>query len=400
MGFGLTYVYTHYYTDPSTADIYKYYTDAIEINQVAYQNPIHYLQLVLGINADAPYLQNYLTNTRNWQPHTAEWLNVIKATDYNFFNANRLVTRVNTVLLFFTGPNIWALVVWYCTISTWGLLLLYKALQPFVAGRLWLFKAVLFLTPSALFWQSAPMKEPLLLLGLGLFIYHFLALTKRFSWFTITVAAFSFWLIVLCKYYVAAALVLPCIGYGICTIKPKINPAYIYAWVLWGGVLAATASVYVSPQKNLFTILSNKRAEAVQSALYAEAKELMFTNRVEPHPVNYIKALPQTAHVAFLEPASLSKGALIAVSTLENSAILLLILYLLFTLKPPAANTPIVLFLAVYALVLLYIIAFTTPIAGGIVRYKTAAIPFLLVALVLAGNKNTQNHKLKHGAVV
>ncbi|MFH1322145.1 MAG: hypothetical protein ABII90_16025 [Bacteroidota bacterium] len=46
-------IYTYYYTDRKSADIFKYFDDGEIIYNTLFVNPVHYLQLVLGIDTDA-----------------------------------------------------------------------------------------------------------------------------------------------------------------------------------------------------------------------------------------------------------------------------------------------------------------------------------------------------------
>ena len=65
-GIGLTLVYTYYYPDRSTADIYKYFDDAQIIASTLPEHPKLYAELITGINDNDPQLESYVKQMKNW----------------------------------------------------------------------------------------------------------------------------------------------------------------------------------------------------------------------------------------------------------------------------------------------------------------------------------------------
>jgi hypothetical protein len=70
-------------------------------------------------------------------------------------------------------------------------------------------------------------------------------------------------------------------------------------------------------------------------------------------------------------------------ATLENLFVLALLLLFVIYAKRTIESPAVFWFLISYSLIMLFIIGFTTPVSGGLVRYKTAAIPFFLMALLM-----------------
>ena len=66
-GIALWYIYTYYYTDRSTSDIWKYFDDSEIMFRAAAQSPADYLRMLTGIGDDAPHIaQTYYQKMNFW----------------------------------------------------------------------------------------------------------------------------------------------------------------------------------------------------------------------------------------------------------------------------------------------------------------------------------------------
>lgn len=385
-GVGLTMVYTYYYTDRSTSDIYKYFDDGKVVYNVLKESPVDYFKLVTGIGANDTSLTHYLDDTKNWHEQTGEWLNLIKVKNFNYFNSNRLVTRFNAVVMLFSQGNIYVHVVFMCFLALLGSVGLYRALVSFYKGKEKLVVFIIFLLPSVLFWQSGVLKEGLLVFFLGLFIYHFLAFFQTKNWVNAICALLFFAFIVLCKYYVALAMLPGIVAFKWQGLTGNKNATYKFAYTFISIMAVMVVVLYVLPQYNPLNALCDKRNESIKSAIFGEANEMLFMDNVAPYPADVVKKLPEVLRIGFLEPLTITKKPVVLMASLENVMVLALILLFIFKAKWKLATPAVFWFLLSYALIILFVICFTTPVAGGLVRYKTAAIPFLLLALLMVAN--------------
>lgn len=383
-GTGLTLVYTYYYTDRSTSDIYKYFDDGKVIYNVLKESPADYLKLVTGIGADDPKLDHYLDDTKNWHEQSGEWLNLIKVKNFNYFNANRLVTRFNAVVMIFSQGNIYVHVVFMCFLGLIGGIALFRALAQFYQGKEKLLLFLIFLLPGVLFWQSGVLKEGLLIFFTGLFIYHFFTIfNKPKPLIHIAIAIIALLFIILCKYYVALAMAPGIVAYTWFGLAGKQNAGYKFAFTYLGLMLGMVVILYAAPKYNPLNTLCDKRDESIKSAVYGEAKELLFTDKVAPNPATVAGKLPEVIKLSFVEPLKLTTSPLILMATLENLLVLGLILLFIIYAQRRIESPAVFWFLVSYAGIILFVICFTTPVSGGLVRYKTAGIPFLLMALLM-----------------
>jgi hypothetical protein len=120
-GIGLTLVYTYYYPDRSTADIYKYFDDAQIIASTLPENPQLYAEFISGINDTDPQLETYVKQMKNWSAHSDQWLSYTQTRDFNIFNSNRIITRFNALLWPISLGNMYTHVLFMCFLSLFGL---------------------------------------------------------------------------------------------------------------------------------------------------------------------------------------------------------------------------------------------------------------------------------------
>ena len=65
-GFLLYLIYTYYYTDRSTSDIWKYYDDGMVMFSALREQPLGYLKMLIGIGNDGPHFEKYYDRMNHW----------------------------------------------------------------------------------------------------------------------------------------------------------------------------------------------------------------------------------------------------------------------------------------------------------------------------------------------
>lgn len=390
-GSGLVLIYTYYYTDRSTADIYKYFDDGKIIYSALQDHPLYYFQLVSGINSDDPRLEPYTSAMKNWSQLSGQWLDFTQTKDYNLFSSNRLVTRFNALIMPFSQGNIYIHVLFSCFFSLLGLTALYRQVRSRVKGNEALAFIVIFLLPSTLLWCSGVLKDGLVLAFLNLLLYLLLPPHKSLAvpikllrWIGILLLVF---LILLTKYYVLAALLLPFLAHALYRVFRQRIPAWtVYAVTAGLLFLLVLVQPLVYPHTTLWSVLAAKREEALKTAIWAEAKHQVFYHTTEPTASSVFKEVPAAVFSALFRPLppEAGKAPFLLLASLENMLLLGFFGWLLFRLDRTKRSDEYMLLFLSYSLVLAFIIGFTTPVTGGIVRYKTAFLPYLLLAAVIA----------------
>lgn len=387
----LIFIYTYYYPDRHTADIYKYYDDAVVINSALFKDPTAYFQLISGIGDQSENCMPYLKQMSNWAPHSEQWLAYAQTEDYNYFLSNRLITRIHAVLMPFSQGFIYTHGIFFNLFSMLGIVLFYRLVKtqlnlPFVA------LVVFCCLPSTLLWCSGLLKDCLVFSGVYIFFYALFSFKGQMNtYFRLATILLMILLLLYTKFYIVLALTLPVFWYVIelRIFKGKTRFSMIIFALI--GVL-----FLLSPLGNRAAqILSGKREEALKAAVFGDARHQSFYHNVDPNLLSIFKQTPVSFYDAFCFPMPWQSGnsPFVLLASLENLIPFVLLILMFFGFKRnKLSNLEFALLL--YGISLALIIGFTTPVTGGLVRYKTAFFPFIL--LVLANRSiwisNIQQH--------
>jgi len=392
-GFLLIGVYTCLHKDRSTADVYKFMDDAKVLQEVRKDNSLAFIKLVTGLYDSDNEFDHYLYKTGNWYSHDQNWLQYAQINDYNPFNANRFVTRINAVLWLITDGNIFLHVIIFAFAGFCGLIAYFKLFarycEAFTSKILFL---LLFFLPGILLWCSAPLKDTLIILFSGFFFYYLFhpsaGLLKRLS-----LCVLLFILMLFCKYYVAFATVPVVIALLFTQIKVLQHKLILARFTLPTALMLILYLVFhfAGYFPDIFQFLVDKRMESLKNAAFSEASSYLFTLPISNVFDYFLAALGAPALTLF-RPLFLESGfnLMLIPAVIENW---LLLFVLIFTIVFYQSKPHVILHLMWwYVMLLVLIIGFTSPLAGNIVRFKTAVLPAYLGLLMLLGNEL----KLKH----
>lgn len=384
-GITLYLIYTYYYTDRSKADIYRFYDDSAALYQLLFTHPKEFFTNLLGLSSDFSSGGKYAHLMNNWQ------------LPYNnpMYNDNRIVIRFHAILRIISFGSFNAHTVFFSFFSFTGLFLITKTFYQFI--RDW--KSEIFigtqLIPSVMFWTSGCLKESILMLGMGIFIYSIFN-EKKIRWYLrgLLIIA-SILLILLTKFYILAALLPATIGYFISQkFKPNWQPMVFILTIVFLGLLAAF-SHYIIPQINFLEILAFKQNNFVNLAVSEKAGSLITTTYLKPELTDILLKSPEALFNTLLRPYPWEAiGSIFKlIPMLENIFFLFFIGWIVWNHRKPS-HLRFVLFSISFVVVLYIIVGLSTPVIGGMVRYKVPALPFLWVAL-LAFAKRSQSYQQK-----
>jgi thiosulfate reductase cytochrome b subunit len=386
-GIGLTLVYTYYYPDRSTADIYKYFDDAQIIASTLPEHPQLYAELITGINDNDPQLESYVKQMKNWSAHSNQWLSYTQTRNFNIFNSNRIITRFNALLWPISLGNMYTHVLFMCFLSLCGLTALYRLSVNHIREKQLPLFIVIFLWPSVLFWCSGVLKDGLIISTLYFLLYVGLdkdKILKRKILYVLVIAGLIT-LLLITKYYVVLALIPAIIGMSIQGFRQSIKPLHAHALAIALCFIMMIGSSVVGFSPNGIDIIQAKREEALKAAILGDANHYLFVDNMENSAFGFIRKIPEALANGLFRPFLWETGnsPFIALTALENLVLILLIIGAIAFPDKKQLNDSKVWMLISFVLCLALIIGFTTPISGGIVRYKTAFIPAFCSALVL-----------------
>ncbi|MDF2436924.1 MAG: hypothetical protein K0Q95_1300 [Bacteroidota bacterium] len=385
-GVALWAIYTFYYKDRATADIYKYFDDSKIIADSLWVKPWDYLKMLTGIGNNTPEFDHYYSEMNYWA----------RKIDSNIYNDSHTIIRFNAIARLFSLGYYNVHTVFICFLSLTGLTAIYKTFVPYLQDKKKELILAVFLLPSVLFWGSGVLKEGLIFFALGLLIYHS---TKLFNIRSVLICLTSAFLLAFSKFYVWVAIV-PGIIFLLWVYKTSskyLLLKFISVFFIIGFVGLHIDS-FTNIQNPLVT-LSQKQYEFNQLA----SGELTDSNG------NPIPVAGSTIEIKTLEP-TLSSFLMNAPAALKNTLfrpyltemrspmmlmagaetlLIIFIILLCMIFAKPLINIKWehVLFCLSFVIIQFLIIGETTPILGAVARYKTIALPFLVIAFLFILDK-------------
>jgi len=154
------YVYTYHYGGGElTADAGMFFQESKVLHDVFYQSPSAFFQFLFGLNNDIDFINTYLESTTHWN------------SGQRFLpNDSRHVIRVNALLYFISNGEVIVHFIFFSFASFIGGVDLYQWLKKKSTLPPFILLTLLTLAPSVAFWGSSIIKEPLMVLGMCLFI--------------------------------------------------------------------------------------------------------------------------------------------------------------------------------------------------------------------------------------
>lgn len=365
-GISLFTIYTYYYTDRSSADIYKYFDDAQILFQLAKDDFGLYLKILLNIPDSSELLYHVREQMNYWD----------KPYNHGVLNDNRIMIRTHSLMNFISGGNFQVHNVLFNLISFTGLIGLYTFFRGIFSLKKWIFICALFLVPSMLFWGSGALKESILFFAMGMFLYHLFVNKSRgkLIWAFLALVL-MFWM----KSYVLMALISGLIfilSNRLLPYKPIPNFMIVNFILLicFLGLELSGVSEFskdlIQKQKDFFLLVE----QVSPNSLY----ELPVINSIMDIAINS----PRAVFTSLFRPFPWEvNGALDGISAIENLSFIILIFVAVFYRKRNLKISEWSLFNWSFVICLAIIIGLVTPVFGALVRYKIPFLPFFLVAI-------------------
>ena len=266
-GLTLNYIYSNHYNNRQDSDIFKYFDDSEHIYEALKTNPIHFSQLILGLDNASKDLEPYLNKTKHWNYQSDQYSKLTGTTNSTFSN-NRTITKFNAIVRIFSFGNISVHVIFMCFFSLLGSILLFKSYSEFIpTNNKLMLCLVLFLAPSVLLWSSGVLKEGLITFAMGAYIYSLFKLKKNQKWSLkfIVGCGGSLLLLSITKYYIAL-LFLPLSLVFLISSKGTKTIVLKYVSYLFFILISLFAFESINFDFSVVKLLQNKQNEQVRIA--------------------------------------------------------------------------------------------------------------------------------------
>ncbi|MFN8277286.1 MAG: hypothetical protein U0T84_07375 [Chitinophagales bacterium] len=390
-GIALWAVYTFYYTDRINSDIYKYFDDALVLEQARiHGNGEAWAAVMLG--QPAATADSLVGQLKNWERNFNKAVPV---------NENQLMIRIHALLLPLTKGNIHLHLLLFSFLSFIGIWLLVLAFLSIAAEINWRYALAPVLFPSLLFWTGGGLKEAFLLLGFGLLLFG-LFQRKQPLLLSVLMGISGFILIAVFRYYLALCLTAPILGvlYSRSQLPaipiPRISSTA--SCFLTANLMALIILMAIAPMDrklNFPRVMARKQQHAIAEAQYMKAGSYCDVPKIDSTFPSVIIHLPQGLYYTYTRPSmGQSKNPVMLLSALENTAVFLALIGALawwFRNKKQQSfsnEERSALFFALNV-ILLYgaLIGLTTPVMGNLVRYKVFLLPMTAWIIILMTKK-------------
>jgi hypothetical protein len=448
-GIGLLFVYTYYYQDRKTGDVFKYLDDSKIIWNYSKSNLVVYFKILFGIDNYSKEVVTVLNYLDHWHLDG----------NVNLINDSRLIIRFNLLLFPFSGGNQYIHLVVLGLWSFTGQVAMYRTFVLIFNEKIKSLIAVFFI-PSFVFWSSGILKEGLLIGFLGLFLWYLFRVLKSGGKLHLLILI-ALWIGVLfSKFYVAFCLI-PFAFIFICTSKLKVKIAILFGVIFCffsylfftnndsiiekplkllsekqrQFINVSKGGYFIEQENDTFRIEYNLGTRSIR--MYGDSgyfiKKTVGYNFVNLRDAKHvelkagktnsfkilkkisgakssieisaidgirslIKNLPEYILNVLIRPFPReSKNIFQFTTLLENISVIICFLLALVWFKQPKQNEIVWMICFFFFVFLLFaLIGATTPVIGAIVRYKIPALPFLwIIILIVIDESKFKNSLLK-----
>ncbi|MCX6271271.1 MAG: hypothetical protein NTU44_08660 [Bacteroidetes bacterium] len=265
-GYLLFLIYTRYYPDRHTADIFKFFDDSKIMYDTLFTRPLDYFQMLFGIRNDNAHFNEYYHQMNNW----------CGIYPTNIYGDGHIMIRFNAVLrlVSFGYYNVHSVVLNFLSFS--GLIGFFRFVRPYLKGVQKELFFLLFLFPSVVFWGSGVLKEGLIFFSTGLFLFTMERMIRKgFSLRLLAGLIFTLLVIRYCKFYLFAFLLPLSLSYWWCSRTGDRFSFRKYLSVIIVFILLGFLAKYVNPVYDMLSLLSHKQQDFLQLARDAGSGSLM-----------------------------------------------------------------------------------------------------------------------------
>jgi hypothetical protein len=377
-------IYTYYYTDRATSDIYKFYDDAKHIYGALPQHPLYYLQMVLGINTDAEYLKPYYEQMNHWY---APWAGA-------YFHDNSIIIQLNAFIYLFSFGYYQVHTVFMCFIALCGQVALYKTFYPIMPEKRDALLIAVFLIPSVLFWSSGVLKESIIVFSLGMLLYHLFKSLNSGHYKHFLLFILFFILLLFAKMYVFAALLPTIVSlFAVKIFRKNVPLTFIVVHVILFAI--GTNTYFIHEEGDVIWFLHQKQQGFIHTAIALKAGSYFDINYLEPNIWSLLKNTPQAIFNTLFRPHLLdSKSILILMAAIENTILVVLIMMAIIYFKKPKPEMKQYIYAAIFfTITLSTLIGLLNPVLGSITRYRVpvTSLCFIVVFIFIDDDK-TKKH--------
>lgn len=351
-----------------------YFEDGKKLANIAKESPADYLKLVSGCYTDERAFQKQSFGLEYWN---RSFPSVVP-------NDNRIVIRVNSLFSFISFGFYRVHLLFMAFLSFIGLFLIYKAGTKLLTGIKRTLLFAVFVIPSTVFWSAGDLKEPILVLLLGCFVYAMVKFSIEKCWKHLLILLIVSYLLVFTKPYVFALLA-PCSIAFFLVERTRIKREYLIYLAVFAcfGLFLTFLAIY-NPNYSIPKILAQKQFDFISMVNAANTGSRFeipilkdsFGSMLINSPMAIFNSLSRPW---IWEPVVWPQ----TIAAIENLAVLVISILLILKFKiSQIQHRNFALFALVFSVLIFILTGLITPNMGALVRYKSIGLPFMFIALV------------------
>lgn len=360
---------------PTFYDSRIYFTEGNIVFSSIAENPWYYIQLLLLPNNYFPepeHLCGYIDQMGLWYDYTGY-----------------TIIRVNAFVRLFSFGFLSIHFLFFSFFSFIGSFYLFKFFSEVTDLSEYAILAIIFLVPGVVFWTSGLHKEALIIFAVGILLYNMYQLFLFFRKGRAIIVIFAFLFLVNVRMYMFLVIVPALIAYY-WNEKSKIQAIIPYV-VTYGFLLLIVVlyDVVVPNEYRLAYLISDFQNSFIKSA----GNTSFEVEKVSNSWVRILGFLPEHFLNSFIHPIyNKCVSDWCRLASIESIVLSCMFVVGLTKVKYKYLfNNSIALFCLSIGFSLMMIIGVVVNNAGAIVRYRSVAIIFILIGLLLSSYKMSKN---------
>jgi hypothetical protein len=360
--------YSHYFSMPSqieNADTWNYFIDSKAETDFLLSNPKAFA---------SDLFTNHYSQSGNLFSCTNSFWNDLKTT---FF------IKLLAVLNLFSCKNYYINLLIFNAFFMFGGIAFYRLFKDNFAINKWVLLAMVFFTPSFLFWCSGIHKDGVIFSATAISIFIFQkALKDKFNTIRIFILMLCFALIFLLRNYYLLAIIPAFITWYIVE-NTKLKASICFALMTLCCLLVLVFSSSFPITKSVCESIVQKHDEF----LTLDGNTKFETPTLEANVKSIVSYFPFAMQSSLIRPFPnniKSKGELLAM--LENYIFLIVLIIAViaaFFKKNKILDAPIILTCVLISFFLLLFIGYTVCFDAAIIRYRSVSFPLLIVPCII-----------------
>ncbi len=359
---------------PTFFDSNIYFQEANIVFSSIKENPLYFIQLLLGRN--------------NYFPEPEHLCEYIDKMGYWYDFTGYTIVRINTIIRLFSFGFISIHFLIFSFLSFIGGFYLFKFFSEKSDLSEYAIIGIIFLIPNILFWTSGLHKEALVIFSLGILLYSFNKYLENKSIKFLLIALFAFFFLVNVRMYMSLVILPALFGFYL-NEKTKFKSIYLYVFSFLLILVAVIFYDMIVPNEyRLAYKISSFQSSFINSTGNTSFKAKYVGNSW----IRILSSLPDFLN-GFIYPFySQCKLTWCRIASIDSIILSCIVVLSLFKIKYKSIlDNNLALFCLSIGFGIMTIIGVVVNNAGAIVRYRSIALVFIFLGLLLSFYKTSKN---------